>query len=147
MTGDGKKRIEACWRYFNPPKKMAAATLDNYITKTKQQQEAIKSCRNYNLEQIAKGAGLFLFGAFGAGKTHLCVATVRSLLEQEPEACGTRVRDGQIYYADQREYPGLKCSFFSVVDLLDAMRPGNEAKKEMGDWYFHRAKYDDLVVS
>lgn len=146
MTGDGKKRIEACWRYFNPPKKMAAATLDNYITKTKQQQEAINICRNYNLEQIAKGAGLFLFGAFGAGKTHLCVATARNLIEQAPEEFGTRVRDGQIYYNDQQEYSGLKCSFFSTVDLLDAMRPGNEAKKEMGDWYFHRAKYDDLVV-
>ncbi len=146
INGDGKKRIDACWRYFRPPKRLITASFDNYLAKTKQQQEAVDVCRKYTIGQIEQGIGLFLYGAYGAGKSHLSVATVRNLLEQTPEVFGTRTREGQIYHADQQEYSGIKCSFFSVVDLLDAMRPGNEAKKELGDWYFHRAKSDDLVV-
>ncbi len=52
----------------------------------------------------------------------------------------------RVYGVDHEEYRGLYCSFFSVVDLLDAMRPGSEVKQAYGDWLFYRAKYDDLVV-
>jgi DNA replication protein DnaC len=146
MIGDGEKRLNECWRYFNPPKRLADARFENFTPKTKQQQEALPSCRGYNLEKIRQGVGLFLFGAYGAGKSHLTVATVHSLMSGEPEAFGVRARDSQIFSADHEDYRGITCSFFSVVDLLDAMRPGNESKQALGEWAFHRAKADDLVV-
>ena len=129
MSGDGKERINECWRYFNPPKKLKAADFNNFIAKTKQQQEAVNLCRKYTLEHIQKGKGLFLYGAYGAGKTHLCVATVRNLLEQTPDNFGTNIRDSGIYFYGEQDYKGIKCSFFSTVDLLDNMRPGDELKK------------------
>ena len=146
MTGDGKKRLEICWRYFNPPPRLAKASFGNYIPKTKAQQAALDACRTYSTDDIQAGHGLFLFGPFGTGKTHLAVAAVRALMEHSPNLFGVRQRDMGIYDPDREDYRGICCSFFSVVDLLDAMRPGNEYKREQGDWLFHQAKADDLVV-
>ena len=67
-------------------------------------------------------------------------------MEGDPGLFGVRQRDTGIYDPDREDYRGLCCSFFSVVDLLDAMRPGSESKRETGDWLFHRAKADDLVI-
>ncbi len=146
MTGDGQKRLEACWQYFNPPRRLNKSTLDSYAPKTKQQQAALDACRTYSTDDIRAGTGLFLFGPYGAGKTHLAIATVRNLMENDPDQFGVRQSDASIYDPAGEDYRGLYCSFFSVVDLLDAMRPGSEAKREKGDWLFHRAKMDDLVV-
>ncbi len=146
MTGDGQKRLEACWQYFFPPRRLARARFDNYITKNKQQQAALAVCSEYSPDDIRAGTGLFLFGPYGAGKTHLAIATVRALMENDPGLFGVRQRDTGIYDPAREDYRGICCSFFSVVDLLDAMRPGNEYKREQGDWLFHRAKMDDLVV-
>lgn len=149
LTGDGKKRrFDACWRYFNPPPRLAKASFTNYIPQTKAQQAALKTCKEYGLMNIKQGKGLFLFGLFGTGKTHLAVATVRRLMVTDPERFGVRMPETEtrIYGVNHEDYLGLYCSFFSVVDLLDAMRPGSEVKQAHGDWLFYRAKYDDLVI-
>ena len=148
MTGDGKKRLEACWRYFNPPPRLANATFGDFMPRTTQQADALEKCQTYTADDIAQGRGLFLFGTYGTGKTHLAVATVRRLMEADPERFGVRLPETEtrIYGVNHEDYKGLYCSFFSVVDLLDAMRPGSEVKQVHGDWLFYRARYDDLVV-
>lgn len=140
------RRFDTCWRYFNPPRRLQETTLDDYKADTKQQVTALNACKEYNIDKIKTGIGLFLFGPVGTGKTHLAVSAVRELMATDPEAFGIRERQGAIYDHTQEIYQGLTCSFFSVVDLLDAMRPGNELKQELGAWLFHRAKADDLVV-
>lgn len=103
--------------------------------------------KNYSLEDVEQGNGLFLFGTTGTGKTHLSIAVVRNLLIKNTEKWGVRENDrNMIFDARQEEYKGLCCSFFSTVELLDALKPGNEARQEKGEWLFHRAKIDDLVI-
>ena len=145
LTGDGQ-RLKTCWQYFDPPRRLNRSALDSYVAQTKQQQAALETCRAYSPGDIEAGQGLFLFGPYGTGKTHLAIATVRNLMEHSPNLFGVRQRDAGIYDPAREEYRGLYCSFFSVVDLLDAMRPGSEAKQRYGDWLFHRAKADDLIV-
>ncbi len=148
MNGDGRKRrLDACWRYFNPPPRLAKASFDNYIPKTKAQQAALETCKEYGLMDIKQGKGLFLFGLFGTGKTHLAIATVRALMEANPNEFGARHdATSSLYDPDREDYRGLYCSFFSVVELLDLWKPGSDAKRQRGDWFFYRAKTDDLVV-
>lgn len=149
MTGDGKKRrLDACWRYFNPPPRLANATFGDFMPRTKQQADALEKCQTYTVDAIAQGRGLFLFGTYGTGKTHLSIATVRQLMVTGPDRFGVRIPETElrIYGVNHEEYDGLYCSFFSVVDLLDAMRPGSEVKQAHGDWLFYRARYDDLVI-
>ena len=146
MTSDGK-RLETCWRYFNPPKRLWGARLSNNYPKTKDQVAALESCRAYIVTDIYNGKGLMLASSnYGTGKSHLTVATVRALMEYDTEQFGVREPESNIYNPDKEEYQGLTCSFFSVVELLDAWRPGSEAKKKQGDWLFYRAKVDDLVI-
>lgn len=147
LNGDSK-RYNACWEYFKPPRRLQGASFDNYIPKTKQQQAALETCQAYDLEKLKTGQGLFLVGPFGTGKTHLSVALVRNVLGANIELFGIREDTGGLglYDCFREEYRGLYCSFFPVVELLDAWRPGDDTKKQKGEMLFHRAKNDDLVV-
>ncbi|MEN6325813.1 MAG: hypothetical protein ABFD18_06365 [Syntrophomonas sp.] len=145
----GTERLNACWKYFGPPKRLAHATFENYIPKTKQQAAALNICQSYCLDKILTGQGLMLVGSWGSGKSHLSVATARSLIQTAPEKYGVRQDEQNVYNPDnpnQIKYEGIYCSFFSVVELLDALRPGSEAKQRRGEALFHRAKADQLVV-
>ena len=146
MTGDGTKRIDACLKYFSPPCRLNKAAFTNYKPKTKEQAEALEICKKYSIADIEQGRGLFLFGTWGTGKTHLGIATVRNLIELNPELFGARENELDIYDPDRLNYYGLYCSFFSTVDLLDALRPGSEAKQQKAEQLFHRAKTDHLIV-
>lgn len=145
LTGDFK-RLKACWEYFNSPRRLQGASFDNFVPKTKQQQAALETCQAYDIEKMQTGQGLYLVGTYGTGKSHLSVALVRQLLETNIDLFGVRDNNKGIYDPERPEYRGLYCSFFSVVELLDAWRPGSDAKKQQGDMLFHRAKTDDLVV-
>jgi len=140
-------RFNACWQYFNAPRRLNNSTFDNYSPKNKSQQEALAICRGYDLDKLQSGEGLFLVGTYGTGKTHLSIATARKLIETGPGLFGVRHNDSTGLYDPNREdYHGLYCSFLPVVELLDMWRPGNEAKRAQGEWLFHRAKMDDLVI-
>lgn len=148
MSGDtDTNRIKAAWKYFNPPSRLTRASFANFTPKNKQQQAAVEACQQYNLEKLYSGIGLYLFGPWGTGKTHLAVATARDLIEATPDLFGARQDESStIYQPDREDYRGLYCSFFSVVELLDLWRPGSDEKRRQGDWLFYRAKADDLVV-
>jgi DNA replication protein DnaC len=148
LTGDmDTNRIKAAWEYFNPPRRLSGASFENYVPRSKQQQAALESCSSYDLDKIRSGLGLYLFGKYGTGKTHLAIAIVRALMEANPNEFGARYDDtSSLYNPERQEYQGLYCSFFPVVDLLDMWRPGSEAKQRRGEWLFRRAKADDLVI-
>jgi len=145
LTGD-TKRIEACWKYFDPPKRLTGASFESYTPKHRAQAEALEACQAYKADDMRQGKGLYLFGSYGTGKTHLTIAIARALIEPNPELFGVREDTNTIYDPDRPDYQGLTCSFFSVVELLDMWRPGSEEKRRKGDWLFHRAKIDDLVI-
>ena len=47
------------------------------------------------------------------GKTHLAIATVRALMEANPNEFGARNDDtSSLYDPDRKDYRGLYCSFF-----------------------------------
>ncbi|HBC94806.1 MAG TPA: hypothetical protein DCZ10_18390, partial [Pelotomaculum sp.] len=139
-------RFNTCWQYFNPPRRLQGATFNSYIPKCGSQQAALETCRTYSTDDIKTGRGLLLIGTYGTGKTHLTIATVRALMETAPDLFGVRNDSQTLYDPTREDYRGLYCSFFPVMELLDAWRPGSEAKKQRGEWLFHRAKTDDLVV-
>lgn len=147
VTGDGK-RLKACWEYFNPPKRLTEATFESYVPENRDQQETLELCKSYNIDQIRAGKGLLLYGPWGTGKTHLAVATVQNLIEGHPDLFGIRSDDDglTLYNPEKIDYFGLCCSFISVVDLLDLLRPGSEAKRRQAEWAWFRARTDDLVV-
>ena len=65
LTGDTTtNRIKAAWEYFNPPPRLAKASFETYISKTKQQQAALEICTAYDLEKVRSGSGLYLFGKY-----------------------------------------------------------------------------------
>jgi DNA replication protein DnaC len=146
---DGEQaRLNTCWKYFNPPKRLWGATFENYVPKHRAQAAALQACQTYTIDDIRQGKGLLLVSEiYGTGKSHLSVATVRALMESSPDLFGIREDENNLIYDAYNQAPrGLTCSFFSVVELLDLWRPGSEAKRQKGDWLFHRAKVDDLVI-
>lgn len=147
MISDGEKRFEKCWGYFNPPKRLLNATFDSYFPVTNQQKKALEACREYNIDNILSGKGLLLVGEYGTGKTHLSIAIVKTLMNKTPDIFGVRQdMNLTIYDPLNTEYHGLYCSFFSTIELLDALRPGSEAKQIKADDLFHRARADHLII-
>ena len=147
QTGD---RFRECWDYFNPPRKLSNATFENYIPGSQQQQAAKEKCQEYTIDHIKTGRGLLLAGSYGLGKSHLAVATVRALMESDPEQFGKKFSPigyaASYYNMNRTDFNGIYCSFFSIVELLEYWRPGSETKQKYGEWYFSRAKTDDLVI-
>ena len=108
MTGDmDTNRIKAAWEYFNPPRRLSGASFENYVPRSKQQQAALEICTAYDLGKVRSGLGLYLFGKYGTGKTHLAIAIVRALMEANPNEFGARYDDtSSLYNPERQEYQG-----------------------------------------
>ena len=64
------------------PARLAGRTFDGF-TKRQGATDALKKCHAYaDRFTTATDVGLWLIGAFGAGKTHLAIATARALIER-----------------------------------------------------------------
>jgi len=141
-------RLEACINNFTPPKRLYNASFDNYLNKTEQQKKAFNACKEYSLYDLKAGKGLLLAGSYGTGKTHLAVATVRNLISQRPDLFGVKHKENSHIYpmGGIQEYRGAYCFYVSMVELLESLRPNSVRGQEYGEWIFHRAKADDLLV-
>jgi len=122
------------------------ATFDNYKPVTREQYIALETCQRYRVDDIETGEGLFFMGPVGTGKTHLAVATVRALIEASPDSFGTRPKERRVCSVNglNQGYEGWIASFWSVVELLDLLRPGHDP--EMQAKILNWAKTDELVV-
>lgn len=88
-----KKEKEWHLNFFNGRLKRAGVserhfdkTFDSYIADTKEKQYALESMR-YFADKVLEGVckNMILCGSVGTGKTHLCQATIRYLLEHNRE--------------------------------------------------------------
>ena len=116
-------RLRAIWESIDSPPRLAAATLDNYKPDNPGQELALKVCRSFasqGLDNLDQGRGLFFQGPVGTGKSHLSVATLRAVVENNPGHFGRPPSSSPFY--DEPVYEGHYCSLVSVVELLDRLK-------------------------
>jgi len=149
LTEVQRRRSQAVWEYVGVPPSLAHAALDNYQPGCESQEKALGKCRRYagrGLDNIARGRGLVLKGPVGTGKSHLCVATVRAMMAAYPDRFGKPFNSYRVL--EDVEYPGFRCSFIPVYDLLERLRQsyGSRGRKTDHAQLVHRCKVDDLVI-
>jgi DNA replication protein DnaC len=142
-------RFTAVWSSFNIPLRLAQASFDAYQPTSPEQEKALAKCRAYadaGLENINKGRGLFLQGPVGTGKSHLAVAILRSILENNLQEFGKPINGDAL--AGEPIYEGKHCLMVSVVDLLGILRESFSADslKAPARRLLHRARADALVI-
>lgn len=142
-------RHKAVWGYVGAPRSLAHATLDNYRPGCEQQLQALGICRafvSHGLDNIARGRGLLLKGPVGTGKSHLAVATVRTMIEAHPQRFGRPLSSYRAY--EDVEYSGCCCSMIPVFELLERLREsyGSRGRKKDYAELIRRCKGDDLVI-
>lgn len=116
-------RLQAIWQSVDIPPRLAAATLDNYWPENYDQEKALRVCRSFarqGLDNLVDGRGLFFQGPVGTGKSHLSVATLRAVVENNPGHFGRPPSRAPFY--DEPVFEGHYCSLVSVVELLDRLR-------------------------
>ena len=95
-------RFQACGHHAMPPR-LAEVCFDKYQPTCSEQERALKSagicCGGPG--KYPPGKGLFLQGPVGTGKSHLAVATVRTIVENNIEYFGARLA---VWY-----WPGNRC--------------------------------------
>lgn len=122
-SNEEERRLQAVWASIGVPARLADASLDSYKPGCMEQQQALQKCRSFaaqGLDNVAAGKGLFLQGPVGTGKSHLSVATLRAMVEANPERFGRA--QSVSGFVDEPVYEGYYCSMVSVVDLLDRLR-------------------------
>lgn len=75
--------VAAAWSEVDAPRRFADATFDTFEPRDGAT-EALERCQKYasSFDRETTTNGLFLFGRFGSGKTHLAIATARRILER-----------------------------------------------------------------
>lgn len=137
------------WSSCTIPPRLAHAALSNYHPDCPEKEAALQKCQKFaeqGLENIQKGRGLFLQGPVGTGKSHLSVAVLREIIENNLDRFGTAPSRLDLY--DEYAFDGYQCCMVSVVELLETLREsvGNAKKKEAVRKKLHRIKRDDFVI-
>ena len=149
LTEVQRRRSQAVWEYVGVPPSLAHAAFGNYQPGCDQQAKALGKCRRYagrGLDNIARGRGLVLKGPVGTGKSHLCVATLRAMMAAHPDRFGKPFNSYRVL--EDVEYPGWRCSFIPVYDLLERLRQSYSSRGRKTDHaqLVHRCKVDDVVI-
>jgi len=149
FSNEQARRRREVWEYVGVPRHLAHASLDNYVAGCPEQQKALAVCRKYvsrGLENIARGRGLLFKGPVGTGKSHLSVATVRALIEAQPEKFGKYVGIAPQY--GEKDLPGCHCSMIPVFELLERLRESHRSRGRTRDFaeLIRRCKTDELII-
>lgn len=149
MISSSQEKLDHIWGTYGIPARYTGARFDNYYPSCPEQKAALQSCIDYagNTKTIfEKGKGLFLQGPVGTGKTHLSVATIRAVVEDNIDEFGCQSSDLPIYGA--KEYPGYTCTMIPVVEFLGIQRQSISAKnmKQLADRLLHQAKRSQIII-
>ena len=90
------------------PSGYLAFQLQDYDPKTPSQDEAFRAAVHFLVNLHANfqaGAGMIFTGDVGAGKTHLAVGLMASILERSPKLCKTR---GALFLSAQETINGMR---------------------------------------
>lgn len=96
-------------QYFQIPENFQDKTLDNYVPESKSQETALTLARRLAQNPVK---GLFMWGSYGVGKTHLCAALAKELYHQRP---------GEVW-------------FFRMADLYPIVFDQNTIAFKRKDW-------------
>lgn len=89
-------------------KRFAESSLDNYLCKTEEQKELVKTLRNGIKDGFDKN--IIIIGGVGTGKTHLAYSIINAL---------ETVREGQTGY---KYYSESKVVYTPVKEIIDEIR-------------------------
>jgi len=149
FSSEYEQRLKAVWGSFRIPPRLAHASFENYQPTCPEQERALQKCRTFaknGLENIARGHGLFFQGPCGTGKSHLCVAALRAIVENDIERFGRPA--GEHGFVGEPVYAGCYCLVVSVVDLLSLLRESFNAERlrNSARRLLHRCRSDALVI-
>lgn len=144
-----ENRFRAVWASCGIPPRLVHASFTNYKPACPEKEMALHKCQAFvqkGLDLIKQGNGLFFQGPVGTGKSHLAVASLRAILENNIDSFGTPSSDNQI--CGEPVYDGLCCSMISVVDLLSTLRESIniDNSRVPARRILHRARTDAIVI-
>jgi len=116
-------RFQAVWSSCGIPPRLVNASFANYEPVCPEKEQALEKCRIFadlGLSIIEQGRGLFLQGPVGSGKSHLSVAVLRAILENNIDCFGRPGSEWRL--ADVPVYDGYYCSMISAVDYVGTIQ-------------------------
>lgn len=141
--------FHAVWSSCSIPPRLAEASFDSFKPDCPEKEQALMKCRTFaenGMDNIFRGQGIFLQGPVGTGKSHLGVATLRFIMENNIDHFGRPTNE--ILMAGEPVYKGFYCSMHSVVDLLGMLRESFNVDqvKASARRILHRARSDAIVI-
>lgn len=142
-------RYQAVWSACGIPPRLINASFANYEPICLEKKQALTKCQAFaekGLDIIRHGQGIFLQGPVGTGKSHLVVAVLRDVIQNNIDQFGRPANANG--FVEDPVYDGYYCSMISVVDLLNTMRESisNDQLKATARRMLHRARGDVIVI-